>query len=152
MREYNKYFKSDELSAARHEVTSREVNGRLVLEGVVRVYWGVEHSIRIKEFDDQRPIAASPRKNSEIDFSQPRKASNQFNRHSVHQLSSQDLNVVIQDAMQTEPLQELPINNLQRQMSELNLNYNPKDVEAIGAALKKYQTMPANFDLESLVS
>jgi hypothetical protein len=33
------------------------VNGRLVLEGVLRICWGVEHSIRIKEFDDKRLIA-----------------------------------------------------------------------------------------------
>ena len=34
-----------------------QVNGRLVLEGVLRICWGVEHSIRIKEFDDKRLIA-----------------------------------------------------------------------------------------------
>ena len=34
-----------------------KVNGRLVLEGVLRICWGVEHSIRIKEFDDKRLIA-----------------------------------------------------------------------------------------------
>lgn len=34
-----------------------KVNGRLVLEGVLRVFWGVAHSIRLREYDDQRPIA-----------------------------------------------------------------------------------------------
>ena len=28
-----------------------------MLEGVLRICWGVEHSIRIKEFDDKRLIA-----------------------------------------------------------------------------------------------
>lgn len=45
--------------SSRLQLTAREVNGRLVLEGVLRVYWGVEHSIRIKEFDDKRPIAGA---------------------------------------------------------------------------------------------
>ena len=37
-----------------------QVNGRLVLEGVLRICWGVEHSIRIKEFDDKRLISKRP--------------------------------------------------------------------------------------------
>ncbi|XP_032785262.1 ras association domain-containing protein 4 isoform X1 [Daphnia magna] len=35
-------------------VKSREVNGRLVLEGVLRLYWGVQSAIQLKEDDDQR--------------------------------------------------------------------------------------------------
>ena len=35
-------------------VKSREVNGRLVLEGVLRLYWGVHSAIQLKEDDDQR--------------------------------------------------------------------------------------------------
>ncbi len=38
-------------------ISHREVNGRLVLSGVLRVYWGIENSIRLREFDDRRPIA-----------------------------------------------------------------------------------------------
>jgi len=34
-----------------------EVNGRFVLEGVLRIYWGVQRSIRVKEFEDKRVIA-----------------------------------------------------------------------------------------------
>lgn len=33
---------------------SREVNGRLILEGVLRLYWGVHSAIQLKEDDDQR--------------------------------------------------------------------------------------------------
>nr|CAH0113781.1 unnamed protein product [Daphnia galeata] len=35
-------------------IKSREVNGRLVLEGVLRLYWGVQSAIQLKEDDDQR--------------------------------------------------------------------------------------------------
>ncbi len=38
---------------------SRQVNGRLILDGVLRVCWGIENSIRLKEFDDKRVIAAT---------------------------------------------------------------------------------------------
>ena len=35
------------------------------MEGVVRVFWGIEHSIRIKEFEDKRVINHnSPTKSS----------------------------------------------------------------------------------------
>ena len=40
------------------DITYREVNSRLILEGVLKVYWGVDSSIRLKEFDDKRIIAA----------------------------------------------------------------------------------------------
>ena len=39
-------------------------------------------------------------------------------------------------------------NNSQNNLAHLD----NKDIEAIGAALKKFQTMPANFHPESLVS
>ena len=35
-------------------MASREVNGRLILEGIIKVYWGTEASVRLKEFDDTR--------------------------------------------------------------------------------------------------
>ena len=35
-------------------VKSREVNGRLILEGVLKLYWGIHSSIQLKEDDDQR--------------------------------------------------------------------------------------------------
>ncbi|CAB3381788.1 Hypothetical predicted protein [Cloeon dipterum] len=36
------------------EIKSRYVNGRLVLEGTLRICWGVMHMIHLKEDDDQR--------------------------------------------------------------------------------------------------
>ncbi len=35
------------------------MNGRLILDGVLRVCWGIENSIRLKEFDDKRVIVAA---------------------------------------------------------------------------------------------
>lgn len=40
-------------------VSHREVNGRLVLAGVLRIFWGIDHSIRLREFDDTRPITTA---------------------------------------------------------------------------------------------
>ena len=46
-----------------------------------------------------------------------------------------------------------PNNKNNRINSQTNLaNMDNKDIKAIGAALKKFQTMPANFHPESLVS
>ena len=47
---YNSYYADN----ARSQVASREVNGRLILEGIIKVYWGTEASVRLKEFDDTR--------------------------------------------------------------------------------------------------
>ena len=40
-------------------VKSREVNGRLVLEGVLRLHWGIHSVIQLKEDDDQRLPSSS---------------------------------------------------------------------------------------------
>ncbi|XP_016991099.1 uncharacterized protein LOC108053043 [Drosophila rhopaloa] len=46
---YNQFYDNKSL-----EIRSREVNNRLVLEGALRVYWGVQGVIHLKEDDDQR--------------------------------------------------------------------------------------------------
>lgn len=46
------------------EVRSREVNGRLVLEGALRIYWGVQGVIHLKEDDDQRTVVTIRKRNS----------------------------------------------------------------------------------------
>ncbi|KAL1117780.1 hypothetical protein AAG570_004095 [Ranatra chinensis] len=46
------------------EVKCREVNGRLVLEGVLRIYWGVSGVIHLKEDDDQRTVVTIRKRNS----------------------------------------------------------------------------------------
>lgn len=38
------------------EIRSREVNGRLILEGSLRIHWGVQGVIHLKENDDQRTV------------------------------------------------------------------------------------------------
>ena len=58
-------------------VKSREVNGRLVLEGVLKLYWGIHSSIQLKEDDDQRlPVSTSTTKHQ-------RKASTNGNESEV---------------------------------------------------------------------
>ncbi|KAL0280632.1 UNVERIFIED_CONTAM: hypothetical protein PYX00_001864 [Menopon gallinae] len=46
------------------EIRSREVNGRLVLEGALRIYWGVIGMIHLKEDDDQRTVVTIRKRNS----------------------------------------------------------------------------------------
>lgn len=52
------------------EIRSREVNGRLVLEGALRIYWGVQGIIHLKEDDDQRTVVTVRKRNS-YRFSNP---------------------------------------------------------------------------------
>ncbi|GJQ68935.1 hypothetical protein Trydic_g6122 [Trypoxylus dichotomus] len=46
------------------EIRSREVNGRLVLEGSLRIHWGVSGVIHLKENDDQRTVVTIRKRNS----------------------------------------------------------------------------------------
>lgn len=46
------------------EIRSREVNGRLVLEGSLRIHWGVQGVIHLKEDDDQRTLVTVRKRNS----------------------------------------------------------------------------------------
>ena len=66
VKEYNDYFKSEDAAGARTTedgermgVSHREVNGRLVLAGVLRIFWGIDRSIRLREFDDKGPLATA---------------------------------------------------------------------------------------------
>lgn len=56
---YNQFFDSKS-----QEIRSREVNDRLVLEGALRVYWGVQGVIHLKEDDDQRTVITVRKRNS----------------------------------------------------------------------------------------
>ncbi|XP_037083765.1 ras association domain-containing protein 4-like [Pollicipes pollicipes] len=51
LKAYNKYHES-----SRTQIHSRERNGRLILDGVLKLYWGVNKLLQFKEDDDQRPI------------------------------------------------------------------------------------------------
>lgn len=46
------------------KIKSREVNGRLVFEGPLRVYWGVAGVIHLKEDCDQRTVVLVRKRNS----------------------------------------------------------------------------------------
>lgn len=41
-----------------------QVNGRLILEGALRIYWGVRGVIHLKEDDDQRTVVTARNRNS----------------------------------------------------------------------------------------
>lgn len=48
----------------RGEIRSREVNGRIILEGTLRIHWGVQGMIHLKENDDQRTVVTVRKRNS----------------------------------------------------------------------------------------
>ncbi|KAL7025615.1 hypothetical protein ACKWTF_013564 [Chironomus riparius] len=59
LKTYNNFFDSNSL-----EVRSRELHGKLVLEGVLRIYWGIQGVIHLKEEDDQRTVVTIRKRNS----------------------------------------------------------------------------------------
>lgn len=61
LKAYNQYF-----DGKSGEIRSREVNGRLVLEGSLRIHWGVQGVIHLKENDDQRTVVTVRKRNSRI--------------------------------------------------------------------------------------
>lgn len=79
LKQYNQYFDNKS-----HEIRSREVNGRLILEGALRVYWGVQNMIHLKEDDDQRTVVTVRKRNScrysnSTDFSSEKSVSRLLN-------------------------------------------------------------------------
>ncbi|XP_076250349.1 ras association family member [Rhynchophorus ferrugineus] len=46
------------------EIRCREVNGRYILEGSLRIHWGVQGVIHLKENDDQRTVVTVRKRNS----------------------------------------------------------------------------------------
>lgn len=43
---------------------SRDVDGRFVLEGALRIYWGIQGVIHLKEDDDQRTVVTIRKRHS----------------------------------------------------------------------------------------
>lgn len=62
VKEYNQYF-----DGKSGEIRSREVNGRLILEGSLRIYWGVHGVIHLKENDDQRTVVVRKRNSCRVE-------------------------------------------------------------------------------------
>ncbi|XP_046805124.1 serine-rich adhesin for platelets [Lucilia cuprina] len=58
---YNQFYDNKSM-----EVRSREVNNRLILEGALRVYWGVQGVIHLKEDDDQRTFVVRKRNSCRV--------------------------------------------------------------------------------------
>lgn len=56
---YNQFFGNKNL-----EIRSKEVEGRLHMEGPLRIYWGIQGVIHLKEDDDQRTVVTIRKRNS----------------------------------------------------------------------------------------
>ncbi|CAH0552964.1 unnamed protein product [Brassicogethes aeneus] len=56
---YNQFFEGKSA-----EIRCREVNGRFILEGSLRIHWGVQGVIHLKENDDQRTVITVRKRNS----------------------------------------------------------------------------------------
>lgn len=59
LKTYNHFYNNKSL-----EMKAREVNGRIILEGALRIYWGIQGVIHLKEDDDQRTVVTIRKRNS----------------------------------------------------------------------------------------
>ncbi|KAF7994538.1 hypothetical protein HCN44_004010 [Aphidius gifuensis] len=131
-------------------IRSREVNGRLILEGALRIYWGVRGVIHLKEDDDQRTVVTARNRNS--------------CRRSVSEEEDSDVDekpeVEIKDL--TENISEIVINSvpvspdhLKSLTLPMKLDVKNMDLDELDELLqverkiedgeKLYQTMPENL-------
>lgn len=74
---YNQFYDNKSLG-----IRSREVNNRLVLEGALRVYWGVQGVIHLKEDDDQRTFVVRKRNSCRVSKAQDESSSDKENEAS----------------------------------------------------------------------
>ncbi|KAL9692719.1 hypothetical protein quinque_015948 [Culex quinquefasciatus] len=162
LRAYNQFH--DSKSA---EVRSREVNGRLVLEGALRIYWGVQGIIHLKEDDDQRTVVTVRKRNS-YRFS----ASSMAQQELEDQEDKENLNPDRSDPMSSS-LTEGGDQNDTTTMSESisydtlsissdlnsissskpNSGENSKEVSpshVVGNGTNKYVTLPPKLDVKQL--
>ncbi|XP_017772108.1 PREDICTED: uncharacterized protein LOC108559364 [Nicrophorus vespilloides] len=59
LKQYNQFY-----DGKSGEIRSRHVNGRLILEGSLRIHWGVHGMIHLKENVDQRTVVTVRKRNS----------------------------------------------------------------------------------------
>lgn len=102
-------------------IRSREVNGRLILEGALRIYWGVRGVIHLKEDDDQRTVVTARNRNS--------------CRRSVSEEEDSDV----------DEKNELPIDNLTKNINKIEINKLPLSPEHL-----KSLTLPMKLDVKNI--
>jgi len=123
-------------------VKSREVNGRLILEGVLKLYWGIHSSIQLKEDDDQRlPCSTSTLK------SQRKTVSNGSEFHNV--------NIASEDSESEDELRpdDVPKNGTTKTSlikSKTNSGYEVKPYFMENCEASKYKTVPSKLEPKQL--
>ncbi|XP_044742219.1 uncharacterized protein LOC123303479 [Chrysoperla carnea] len=100
------------------EIRSREVNGRLVLEGALRIHWGVRGLIHLKEDDDQRTVVTVRKRNS------CRISTNMGNDADVPIFNSNNEKSNLEN-------KEITINNLDQDIADLSIAQDTEDNSSV---------------------
>lgn len=139
------------------EIRSREVNGRLVLEGALRIYWGVIGMIHLKEDDDQRTVVTIRKRNS-CRYSNGQDTDSDAESNSLpEQITLDHCEIVsnnlpeIKKSIQHDPSSTLPSKlepNICRDWDEVDELLQVE--RQIDDKQKLYQTMPAGVVLRPL--
>lgn len=116
------------------EIRSREVNGRLVLEGALRIHWGVRGLIHLKEDDDQRTLVTVRKRNS--------------CRISTNLSGGNDSDSSVNLSSEYEKLnienKEITINNLDRDIADLSIaQENQMDESVVSSPMVHSQSEPS---------
>uniref|UniRef100_A0A8D8DF25 Ras association domain-containing protein 2 n=2 Tax=Culex pipiens TaxID=7175 RepID=A0A8D8DF25_CULPI len=162
LRAYNQFH--DSKSA---EVRSREVNGRLVLEGALRIYWGVQGIIHLKEDDDQRTVVTVRKRNSyrfsassmaqqELDDQEDKENLNPDRSDpmssSLTEGGDQNDTTTISESISYDTLSiSSDLNSISS--SKPNSGENSKEVSpshVVGNGTNKYVTLPPKLDVKQL--
>ncbi|XP_054707208.1 ras association domain-containing protein 2-like [Uloborus diversus] len=139
LRVYNSFF--DGKSGT---VQSRERNGRLILEGSLRIYWGVNKVIHLKEdHDDRMPV----RRRNSVQICYDSRVPQKESHRNVKALSAGEKSAIVEkDPNLLNSLLSLPMNESAVPLSEIDLDVKTveKDAEEETATSPShYKTLPA---------
>lgn len=138
LKAYNQFFEGKS-----GEIRSREVNGRLVLEGSLRIHWGVQGMIHLKEDDDQRTVVTVRKRNSYRLHSSPDQNSDEDSKSFSREDSYTDISASSNSIM-----------TFDDDKSEITCTNSAADFSTEGAtdnspSTPTYQDMPKSITLPS---
>lgn len=137
LKTYNDHFSSKSL-----EVKSREVNGRVVLEGALRIYWGIQGMIHLKEDDDQRTVVTIRKRNSvrypnSVDMIR----NSQIN---ADQVAASDNDTTISESLSYDTI------SVSSDLNSLSSGSAPSSTETSPAHHNSYTTLPSKLDVKQI--
>lgn len=138
LKAYNQFFSNKSL-----EVKSREVNGRIVLEGALRIYWGIQGMIHLKEDDDQRTVVTI-RKRYSVRYP------NSVDIIRNSQLNADQVAASDNDTTISESLSYDAISDASSDINSLSSESAPSSTDNSPAHHNSFNTLPSKLDVKQI--